>query len=292
MAEEKGNVSEMTDSDKRLDALCDMIKGISDAVAEGHKRMDARMDAIEERHRSDAAKKDAEGEVKEPGEPKEPVADKRKDEAEDDRKDSEAERQKEGYVEDRKDEDEKERREDAHRRDARKDAGRKDGEEGEEAKRMADSQFLTRAEADSLRAEIASLQRRAPAIISDADRERFASIQEEADPAFQAFGDRAPAPLDGETPMQYKRRLGAKMQGHSSKWKATRLSAIADEAALDTVIGEIYADSLDAARAGALVPRGQLREIKRQEGGHTFIDFVGEPGSWMRDFSAGVVQRG
>ena len=137
----------------------------------------------------------------------------------------------------------------------------------------------------TLRAEIAALNRRAPAMLSDMDRERFAVIQEQADPAFQAFGDRAPAPLDGETPTQYKRRLGAKLQSNSPKWATSRLSAVSDDAMLDTILTEVYSDSIAAARRGADVMPGQLREITRQVGGHIINEFVGEPVSWMSDFS-------
>ena len=70
------------------------------------------------------------------------------------------------------------------------------------------------------------------AIMADSEREKFAAIQEAAEPAFQAFGDKAPAPLAGETTLAYRRRLIGKHQQHSSAWKETRLTAIADEAAL------------------------------------------------------------
>ena len=179
------------------------------------------------------------------------------------------------------------------RMDSIADASKKDEDEKEEDKKadaMADEAPITRAEAARLRADLASLQARAPALISDADREKLANIQADADPVFQAFNDRAPAPLEGEAPIAYKRRLAAKMQPHSDKWKSARLSAIADEAVLDTVIADVYADSMVAARRGVDVPAGQLRMITRQAGGHTINEFEGSPGAWVNQF-AGHSQR-
>ena len=142
----------------------------------------------------------------------------------------------------------------------------------------------------AMRRQIANLSARAPAMLNDIDRERFAVIQEQADPAFQAFGDRAPAPLDGETPTQYKRRIGAKLQANSPKWKDSRLSAVSDDIMLDTILSDVYADSIAAARLGADVQPGHLREVSRQVGGHIINEFVGEPSSWMDGF-VGQVKR-
>ena len=279
MAEEQGDKNtEISDSDKKLDALADMIRDACAKMDEGGKRLDARMDAMEENWRKmDAERKDSEEKKEE-----EAKADaSKKDEESEEKK----EEPKEVAADKRKDSEEKKEEE------AKADASKKDEEKEEERKdAMADSGFVTKAEAEALRAQIADLQARAPAIISDADRERFAAIQEQADPVFQAFNDRAPAPLDGETPTQYKRRLGAKLQAHSPKWKESRLSAISDEAVLDTVLSDIYADSMTAARRGVDVPRGQLRMISRTVGGHTINEFEGDADAWMNNF-AGNSQR-
>ena len=299
MADEKemGNKGEISDSEK----LCNVMDALSakmDSIMDAHKRLDARMDAVEEKRedrkdaetferepegkeapkadkrkdaeegeddepKKDARRKDEEGEIEEPGEPEEPVADKR-------RKDSR-----------RKDEDEDEERKDSRRRDSR----RKD--EDEEMDRRDAVADAVHGQLADLKAQIASLQARAPALINDADRERFASIQERADSAFQAFGDKAPAPLDGETPMLYRRRLAAKMQGHSPSWKDARLSAIADEAALAIAESQIYADAVAVAGRGLDVQPGFLREVSKPDGrGHIVNTFYGEPESWTRHFTS------
>lgn len=254
MAEEQGHKNEIiSDADEKLGQIADMIK---DACSK-FDSLSSRMDALETTHR----RMDAAFEEKTEDDDDDTKAD-AESEAEDDDDDLEVE-EPGAPVETAADR-------------------RKDADE-----RVADS---TRAELASLRAEIAALNRRAPAMLNDMDRERFAAIQEKADPAFQAFGDRAPGPLDGETPTQYKRRLGSKLQSNSPKWATSKLSAVADDNMLDTILADVYADSIAAARRGADVLPGQMRTITRQSGGHIINEFVGEPASWMSDF-AGRVNR-
>lgn len=274
---EQGHMNEViSDADEKLGQIADMIKD----ACEKFDSLKSRMDALEEKNeedRKDSAKKDDEDE--------EDCMDAAK---KDDDKESFKEWAKEEAKEPehRGDDDDMEVEEPGEPKEVAADKRRKDAEEKEEGdNHVADSAYLTRAEADSLRAEIAALNRRTPAMLSDMDRERFAVIQETADPAFQAFGDRAPAPLDGETPLQYKRRLGSKLQANSPKWSNSRLSAVSDDAMLDTILSDVYSDSIAAARRGADVQPGQLREISRQAGGHIINEFVGEPVSWMSDFS-------
>lgn len=194
----------------------------------------------------------------------------RKDSEEEERKD--AEECKEGEV-----------------KDARKDKARKD----EDAMADAARRVVVGDELASLRAEMAALRGRMPAVLSDTDRERFAAIQENAEPAFQAFGDKAGAALDGETPLDYKRRLAKKMQGHSTKWAGTRLSGIVDEATLDIVVEQIFADSIVAAERGAEVPVGKLREhTERKPTGHIHNTFTGAPDAWMRRHVGNIKRSG
>ncbi len=278
-ADEGDKNEEISDSGKKMDALMDMMADACAKMDEGGKRLDARMDAMEENFRRQDARMDAmsKADAEEEEKKEESKADAEEEEKGDPKQ----------VAADRKDSEEEEKKEEA-----KADASKKDEDEPEKkGEAEADNtQFMTRADAEALQAQIKALQSRAPAIISDADRERFASIQEQADPVFQAFGDRAPGPLDGETPTSYKRRLGAKLQGHSPKWKDARLSSISDEAVLDTVLSDVYADSMTAARQGGAVPAGALREISRQSGGHIINEFFGTTDAWVNQF-AGNSQR-
>jgi hypothetical protein len=142
-----------------------------------------------------------------------------------------------------------------------------------------------------LRADIERLSRMMPAELSIEQRQAFANTQEQAETAFQSFGDHAPAPMQGEGIGTYKRRLASKMQGHSSKWKGTKLTSISDEATLDVIIADIYNDAAAVARRGADVAVGQLMPVSRRTpAGHTIIEYRGSPGAWMRPL-AGATRR-
>lgn len=270
--------NQISDADEKLGQIADMIR---DATAK-FDSLGSRMDSMEERF--DKGRKDSEDEEKAKAcRDEDEMADKARRDAEEDEK-------------------------------AKADKARRDAEEAtkvvakgdplepvadkrkdavEEAdKRVADALADSAAKMDEMRLQIAALQARGPAMLADADRERFAVIQEAAEPAYQAFGDRAPGPLDGETPTQYKRRLGAKLQSNSPKWAGSRLSAVSDDNMLDVILADVYADSIAAARSGADVPAGQLREVSRQVGGHIINEFVGEPESWMGGFVGQVKRAG
>ena len=282
MAEQGHKNDIISDADEKIGQIADMIKDACEKFDSVNKRIDAMEETFKEMAKpgsepkadddDDDTKADAEESFKEWAKEEAKEPEHKKDSRKDARRKDEEECDDDLEVE-----------EPGTPRETAADKRRKDAEEKEEGDhRMADS---VRTEMATLRAEIAALNRRAPAMLSDMDRERFAVIQEQADPAFQAFGDRAPAPLDGETPTQYKRRLGAKLQSNSPKWATSRLSAVSDDAMLDTILTEVYSDSIAAARRGADVMPGQLREISRQVGGHIINEFVGEPVSWMSDFA-------
>lgn len=283
--------TEISDSDKKLNQIADSI---GDAIKR-FDSLDERMTNLEKSRgdRKDATEEKPNGEIEEGGEPMEPTADSkaRKDAEEKE----EAERADKARKDARRDAEEEEKMADKARRDARRDAEEKEEMEREDARRR-DSAAEEERRHDSYISEIAGLKSELAALKprsrSDSDRERFASIQEQAEPAFQAFSDRAPAPMDGETPLDYKRRLATKMQKHSDRWNDKRLSSISDEEILDNVVGDIYADSLSAARRGVAVAPGELREITtRSLAGHTRIEFQGDAASWM-DSLAGDAMRG
>jgi len=154
---------------------------------------------------------------------------------------------------------------------------------------MADS--AAQRHAAPLRAEIERLTRMIPGELSIEQRQAFAAAQEQAEVAFQSFGDHAPAPMNGESIGTYKRRLASKMQGHSTKWGKTKLTAIADDATLDVIVGDIYNDAVAVAKRGADVEPGRLMPVSRRTpAGHTVVEYRGSPGAWMRPL-AGATRR-
>jgi hypothetical protein len=142
-----------------------------------------------------------------------------------------------------------------------------------------------------LRADIDRLSRMIPAELSIEQRQQFATAQEQAEVAFQSFGDHAPAPMQGESIGTYRRRLASKMQPHSAKWKNTKLTSISDDATLDVIVADIYNDAAAVARRGADVAPNQLLPVSRRTpAGHTIVEYRGSPGAWMRPL-AGATRR-
>lgn len=144
-----------------------------------------------------------------------------------------------------------------------------------------------KAKADSdLREKIASLEAKLPAALSDADLESLSEAQAKADSVFAAFGERAPRPMQGETPLAYRRRIAGKLKSHSQTYKDADISA-ADGALFDIAEKAIYADAFSAASAPSRVPAGQLHRRTRQTGaGHTIIEWQGDSEAYLSTFAA------
>lgn len=164
------------------------------------------------------------------------------------------------------------------------DAEAKEKADAEEAERMA------KEKADSqLRQEIAYLRSRIPTELSDEERNEVADAQVKADSVFSCFGKRAPVPLSGEKPLEYRRRLMIQLQEHSPDIKSVDLSSIADSALLSVAEKTIYADAQKSASLS--VGPGMLREIKRADAtGRQISTFEGDPAATWAPFQSGKRQ--
>jgi hypothetical protein len=101
--------------------------------------------------------------------------------------------------------------------------------------------------------------------------------QARADRVAQDFGDSAPPPLVGETPLQYRRRLISGFAQHSKAWRGTDLDAFSDKA-LDVVEDQVYAAARREAAAPRNIPAGQLVErVTTDETGRRIKRFFGDP---------------
>ena len=248
-------MSEVTE-DKKADAEAgeklDKVLAAMDSIAK-------RMDALEAKKADEEEPKADEDEARDDA-----------DEYEDDEEGT-LEEEVKGDADEYEDEDE-EFEEDPKRVAA--DKKRKDAEERKmEETAKADSEIARR---------IASIERRLPKQMSDADYSAMAEAQAKADSVYQAFGDAAPRPLLGEDLPAYRRRLASGMKAHSAKLKSVNLGAIKDETAFSFMEDQIYADAMSAALKPVDLPAGQLREIKsRDTTGRQISTFVGEPRTWM-----------
>lgn len=139
----------------------------------------------------------------------------------------------------------------------------------------------------AVRSDIKRVESMIPMALSDADYAAMADAQARADRVFQALGDSAPRPLQGENLLGYRRRLATTLKAHSANWKASDLLAIADSAAFDVIETQIYADAMHAAHNPTDLPEGQLRPLVSVDStGRRITTFAGRPGSWMGHFSS------
>lgn len=148
-----------------------------------------------------------------------------------------------------------------------------------EEKAKADAEEKTKA--DKIKADAAEEEKKK----ADSDPAMMADAQAKADSVFGLFGDRAPAPLLGESVRAYVVRTGNKLKTHSPTYKDANLGAIADAVSFDGVMKTIYADSALAARAPMSAAGGGLHERKRASAaGHQISTFTGDPFAWMGPF--------
>ena len=227
-----------------IDALCSKMDA-----------MEKRVDSLAEIRKDDDddAKRKDEGD-KEMGEPVEIAADKRKDAA----------MPEEAMKAD--DDDAKRKDDDDY---ARKDSG-------------VNAAVNARLEAEVKR--LAALVSGMPMNTGTDEYAALAEHQARADSVYGAFGERAPAPLQGETAGAYRIRLAKGMQAHSEAWRDVPLRNL-PENAMEIAERQIYADAAAAARSPAGVAPGMLREVKKRDAaGRTITEFVGGPSAWMGEF--------
>jgi hypothetical protein len=268
MADEKkeeGKESERKDAEKRFDEKMDtLLKGVSD-------RLDAicsRMDAMEEedKKREDKARKDAEEHEK-----PEFLKDDRKDANEEPPELEEGKAKRIAADKARKDAEEKEK--EKERDDSRADS-------------LASLERTVREQGDLIRALTAS----APRAVSDEEYSRLVQFQARADEALVPLGKRAPRPLNGETPMAYRRRCAEMLRSSSPKWKDLPIHGISDELFERVAEDQIYADAAVAARTPDSGSGEFIRAVpRRSEGGHSVVEFVGNT-HFVRQFSRAPVR--
>jgi hypothetical protein len=185
-------------------------------------------------------------------------------------------------------------REQWHREDAAQ-CARDDAEEATEREKMEKEGAAKQVAADKARAmrrdrvrarRDATQRRQDSAVLTTAQAAALrqqsadnADAQARADAVCGAWGERAPAPMSGETPLNYRVRLARHHQTHCTEpsFKALDLGALAatQPAAFDGIETKIYADSV-AASANPIGPDDRLVARTRQlPGGHQVTEFFG-----------------
>ena len=193
-----------------------------------------------------------------------------------DKKDRKDEKEEKEDKKDRKDEEEKEedrKKEDKKDRKDRKDET--DREKGEEEERRAGKELEKGREEekkdsrmDSLMRENAILRDRLASVevgvkslsreLSHEEKDALAMAQSRADSLFLSLNEKLTAPLFGESPTSYRKRLASRLQKYSPKLKDVKLDSISDAATFEILEREIYADAAAAASSPAFLPEGKL----------------------------------
>lgn len=159
-----------------------------------------------------------------------------------------------------------------------------------EAQARADAQELTEFRAGILKdvdEKLGVVASTIPKALTDADRSALANAQARCDAVASAFGEEAPRALQGETLLDYRKRLAGLYKKHSPAWKGIDIGAIADSAMLELAEGQIFDAAAKAARNPVDIPEDTLREVSRRDPitGRITQEFYGRsPRVWMQQF--------
>jgi hypothetical protein len=295
---------------KKADAAAIEPDKFLSKLDEFSKRMDSalkRMDAEDERREADARRKRADDDAARcaDDDDEEAFEKRMKEEEEEEREEG----RKAGEAEETAADKAKKRRADketwrADRRkradDAKKraDAAASEKEAAEAVRKKADDDAAKK-RADSILADnrkLADVLAQMPKPATDADYPNLVTHQAKADSAYQALGQRAPVPLQGETEIAYRVRLARGLQKHSKPWGGVDLSTLQGPA-LDIAETQIRADAVAASYStddlaeDALIPtRRQAdsgHQITEWRGKHTFIAGLKRPTLRVTEFLTG-----
>ena len=186
----------------------------------------------------------------------------RKDEKEEkeDRKDEEGkeeEHKKEDKKDrkDRKDESEREKGEEEERRAGKElEKGREEEKKDSRMDSLAKENAILRDRLASVEVGVKSLSRE----LSHEEKDALAMAQSRADSLFLSLNEKLTAPLFGESPTSYRKRLASRLQKYSPKLKDVKLDSISDAATFEILEREIYADAAAASSSPAFLPEGKL----------------------------------
>jgi len=261
MADVKADAAAAPESSKQgeqLDTILSHLDSLHkkiDAVSEANQKTDARLDAIE-------SKKDAE----EKAEKKDAAEDKEKADAKDEDKEEKKDAKADGEIETKEKEQEKKSDEKGEEKD-----------DSEKEEKKMDSRHDSVAISELIRREVA---RQVPAELKADEREKFVQAQVKAEKVCTAFGDSAPRWLNGETLMQYRKRLMRGFQQHSPVWKGSDFVGINDEATVAAIEKQVYADAMIAARNPVSEDGPVLRAVNEADRtGRMITKFYGSPGA-------------
>lgn len=264
-------------------------------AADMMKKMDSmheRMDAME-MDRKDS-KAEAEEEKRQAGELEKIAKEEREEGEREERKDRKDAKEREDRRDEREEKDcrmDESAKEEEHKAGEELAKGREKQEERkDESRARADAAAL--AENRVLKGQLAALEAQVKGLYREPsfdDANAIAETRARADATYQAVTGRpASAPLPGESPISYRKRMADGLRKFSTKFKEERVDSLSG-AAFEIVEGQIYADAMAAAKRPENLPPGQLRKIIRNDSGHTVTEYMGDPKAAWRNFMTGAV---
>lgn len=232
----------------------------------------------EKEEKKDAARKDQGSAPPAASTAKPPVADKRKDEFPPVKKDA------------KQDEfpPEKEEKEEKKDDDSKKDS-RADAVVSALRRQIAEQDTALRNQGKLIERINAQLKPR-----SDDEHAAFADTQAKADSVFMGFGKAAPRPLEGESLLNYRKRLATHLKPYSTVWKSVKFSQLPEEA-FGIAENQVYSDAAAAAANPVDLGDGELREVARTDprtglktivfyGRDSFVKNMGRPARRVASF--------
>jgi len=252
----------MADEEKTPEEQREQVPAWADALVKKMDSVVARMDAMED------AEEEKEEKEEEP-----------KEEA---KADEDEPRDKEGEFDSEDEEDEPKEEEKADSNE-----GAEEAEKAAEGLERKDAQM--RAENAALKDQLTALEGRLTAMtkpLSMEDRDALAAAQSRADATYQLVGSRASAPLMGENPIAYRKRLASGLQKFSKQFKEIALDSL-DGPIFETVEQSIYSDAETASRSSDHVQVGRLLpQVRRDSAGREITTFTGDMDAWLTSFKA------
>ena len=109
------------------------------------------------------------------------------------------------------------------------------------------------------------------------DENARASAFHRADAVFQALGEVTPPPMAGEKPLNYRRRLAARLRSFTDSWKTYAFHDAQQVQDFELVENAIYAEALAHSKKAVDAKPGFLREIKGKTAlGRDQVTFIGD----------------
>lgn len=228
------------------------IPAWADALVKKVDSLCERMDTFDKKDRKDRKDETEEEAHKKEGEDLRKAEEEHKKEDKKDRKD-------------RKDESEEKKGEEEERRAGKElEKGREEEKKDSRMDSLAKENAILRDRLASVEVGVKSLSRE----LSHEEKDALAMAQSRADSLFLSLNEKLTAPLFGETPISYRKRLASRLQKYSPKLKDVKLDSISDAATFEILEREIYADAASASTSPAFLPEGKLIPEK-------FTDFAG-----------------